>query len=106
MPITGCVQQDGRTLLYIGISRSAPPLNGKPRSRQSLWHRIRYHYRENAERSTLRPTLRCLLADQLGTELRRVGSGNRMTFGPGERFWVPHATETNETQSAVADPSF
>ena len=32
----------------------------------------------------MRLTLGCLLADQLGLELRRVGSGKRMTFGPGE----------------------
>lgn len=30
-------------------------------------------------------TLGCLLAPSLGIELRRVGSGNRYTFGPGER---------------------
>jgi hypothetical protein len=59
-------------------------MNGKRPSTQSLWHRIRYHYRGNAEGSTLRLTLGCLLADQLGIELRRVGSGKRMTFGLGE----------------------
>src|SRR6185437_4481148 len=53
-PTAGCVKHDGHTLLYVGISPSAPPLNGKPPSRQSLWHRIRYHYRGNAEGSTLR----------------------------------------------------
>lgn len=83
-PIAGCVEPSGHTLLYVGISPSAPPSNGKPPSRQSLWHRIRYHYRGNAEGSTLRLTLGCLLTDQLGIELRRVGSGKRMTFGPGE----------------------
>jgi hypothetical protein len=46
--------------------------------------RIRYHYRGNAEGSTLRLTLGCLLSDQLGIQLRRAGSGKRMTFGPGE----------------------
>ncbi|MGA5843732.1 GIY-YIG nuclease family protein [Streptomyces pseudogriseolus] len=38
--------------------------------------RVRYHYRGNAAGSTLRLTLGCLL----GLELRRVGSGRRMTF--------------------------
>jgi hypothetical protein len=38
----------------------------------------------NAEGSTLRLSLGCLLADQLGIELRRVGSGNRLTFSVGE----------------------
>jgi hypothetical protein len=71
-------------LLYVGISPSAPPANGKAVSKQSLWHRVRYHVRGNAEGSTLRLTLGCLLADQLGIELRRVGSGNRLTFSTGD----------------------
>lgn len=83
-PVCGCVRHEAHTLLYVGISPSAPPSNGKRPSRQTLWHRIRYHYRGNAEGSTLRLTLGCLLANKLGIELRSVGSGNRMTFGPGE----------------------
>ncbi|MEO3764594.1 GIY-YIG nuclease family protein [Streptomyces sp. B8F3] len=46
-------------------------------SKQNLRKRVRYHYRGNAAGSTLRLTLGCLL----GLELRRVGSGKRMTFG-------------------------
>jgi len=84
VPISGCVECQGKTLLYIGISPSAPPTNGKVPSRQSVWQRVRYHYRGNAEGSTLRLTLGCLLASKLQIELRRVGSGKRMTFGPGE----------------------
>lgn len=38
----------------------------------------------NAEGSTLRLTLGCLLADVLAIELRRVGSGKRLTFSAGE----------------------
>ncbi|GAA2932272.1 hypothetical protein GCM10010446_16360 [Streptomyces enissocaesilis] len=38
---------------------------------------MRYHCRGNAAGSTLRLTLGCLL----GLELRRVGSGTRLTFG-------------------------
>ncbi|MEU8684228.1 GIY-YIG nuclease family protein [Streptomyces sp. NPDC048611] len=45
-------------------------------STQNLRKRVRYHYRGNAAGSTLRLTLGCLL----GLELRRVGSGKRMTF--------------------------
>ncbi|MFJ3400853.1 GIY-YIG nuclease family protein [Streptomyces microflavus] len=45
-------------------------------STQNLRKRVRYHYRGNAAGSTLRLTLGCLL----GIELRRVGSGKRMTF--------------------------
>ena len=46
--------------------------------------RIRYHYQGNAEGSTLRLTLGCLLSEELDIELQRVGSGKRMTFAEGE----------------------
>jgi len=83
VPSNGCVVHDRLTLLYIGISPTKRRLEF-PSSRQTLWHRIRYHYRGNAEGSTLRLTLGCIFADQLGVELRQVGSGKRMTFGQGE----------------------
>lgn len=66
-------------LLYVGV---APRRMATRASRQNLRTRVRYHFRGNAEGSTLRLTLGCLL----GFELRRVGSGKRLTFGPaGER---------------------
>jgi len=40
--------------------------------------------RGNAEGSTLRLSLGCLLAAELNIELRRVGSGKRFTFSSGE----------------------
>jgi hypothetical protein len=52
---------------------------------QNLRERINYHYTGNVEGSTLRKTLGCLLADELGIRLRRVGSGTRMTFVEGEQ---------------------
>ncbi|AWS41673.1 GIY-YIG nuclease family protein [Streptosporangium sp. 'caverna'] len=61
-------------LLYVGI---APRRMATHKSRQNLRTRVRYHFRGNAEGSTLRLTLGCLL----GLELRRVGSGKRLTFG-------------------------
>ncbi|MFH9215919.1 GIY-YIG nuclease family protein [Streptomyces globisporus] len=61
-------------LLYVGI---APRYMSNRTSTQNLRKRVRYHYRGNAAGSTLRLTLGCLL----GLELRRVGSGKRMTFG-------------------------
>jgi hypothetical protein len=79
-----CLNRDSCTLLYTGISPKAPPTNGRAPSRQRLRDRIRYHYRGNAEGSTLRKTLGVLLAAELGLELRLVGSGTRMTFGTGE----------------------
>ena len=65
---------DARRLLYVGI---APRYMANRTSTQNLRKRVRYHYRGNAAGSTLRLTLGCLL----GLELRRVGSGKRMTFG-------------------------
>ncbi|MBP2707349.1 hypothetical protein JOL79_26545 [Microbispora sp. RL4-1S] len=61
-------------LLYVGI---APRRIATRVSKQNLRNRVRYHFRGNAEGSTLRLTLGCLL----GLELRRVGSGRRLTFG-------------------------
>ncbi|MGP3772728.1 GIY-YIG nuclease family protein [Streptomyces sp. SDT5-1] len=65
---------DAGRLLYVGI---APRYMANKTSSQNLRKRVRYHYRGNAAGSTLRLTLGCLL----GLELRRVGSGKRMTFG-------------------------
>ena len=80
----GCLTVDGKALLYIGI---APDKASKPNSRQSLLHRIRYHYRGNAEGSTLRRTLGVLLEEKSGFPLRRVGSGERITLThAGERY--------------------
>jgi hypothetical protein len=80
-----CCQHQGLTLLYAGISPDRPPQNGRAASKQSLRERIRYHYTGNAEGSTLRKTLGCLLAAELGIQLRRVGSGTRLTFADGEQ---------------------
>jgi hypothetical protein len=80
----GCERSDGLTLLYVGIAPKRPPANtGRP-SRQTLRSRVSDHYRGNAEGSTLRLTLGCLLRDQLGLCLYRVGTGRRMTFSDGE----------------------
>ena len=82
--INSCVKYQNLKLLYVGISPSSPPQNGEPPSRQTIYNRIRYHYKGNAEGSALRLTLGCLLSEKLNIELRRVGNGNRMTFCTGE----------------------
>lgn len=80
-----CVSRDGLTLLYAGISPKEPPRNGRGPSKEALRSRIQTHYTGNAEGSTLRRSLGCLLSLQLGIELRRYGSGTRMHFGFGEK---------------------
>jgi hypothetical protein len=98
VPTDGCVVRDGSTLLYVGISPKRPPSNGKPPSSQTVRSRVRYHCRGNAEGSTLRLTLGVLLSNELGVELRRVGSGSRRTFSTGEqvlsRWMADHARLT------------
>lgn len=83
---TGCHSLGGMTLLYGGISPKEPPATGRPASRSTLRKRLRTHFRGNADGSTLRKTLGCLLAKEAGFPLRRVGSGSRQTFtNPGEQ---------------------
>ena len=83
-PIHGlCLPQRTDPAVYRHLTDEASGFELPP-SRQTLRHRIRYHYRGNTEGSTLRLTLGCILAEQLGIDLRRVGSGKRMTFGRGE----------------------
>jgi hypothetical protein len=79
-----CWQLQNKWLLYTGISPGKPSENGKPPSTQNIRQRIAYHMRGNAYGSTLRLSIGCLLGDTLGIQLRRVGSGNRLTFADGE----------------------
>jgi hypothetical protein len=111
---SGCVEMDGRQLLYVGISPKPPPTNGAPPSRQQLRSRLRQHYAGNAAGSTLRLTLGCLLAGELDLQLRRVGSGRRLTFADGERMlsawmathaavcWMTHPRPWELEQALVA----
>jgi hypothetical protein len=84
VPTAQCIRVNGFTLAYVGIAPKAPP-NGRPPSRQTLRSRIRNHFLGSAEGSTLRLTLGCLLTQELGLELRYVGSGSRLMFGDGEQ---------------------
>lgn len=111
---SGCVQVDGWRLLYVGISPKAPPTNGATASRQQLGSRLRQHYRGNVAGSTLRLTLGCLLASELGLQLRGVGSGQRLTFADGEQVlsawmgrcarvcWLAHPRPWELEQALVA----
>lgn len=85
VPYHDCITHQGLTLLYIGIAPTRPFANGKLASARTLANRLREHAQGSSEASTLRLSLGCLLSVRLGIELRRVGSGRRMTFGTGER---------------------
>ena len=108
----GTCERDGSRLLYVGISPRRPAANGRPPSTQTLRTRIRYHCRGNAAGSTLRLTVGCLLAERLGIELRRVGSGNRETFtATGETIlsdWIARNMRVSfieDNEPWVAEPA-
>lgn len=82
VPTSDCFVRDDLTLLYVGIS----PKNAG--SRENLRKRISYHYKGNAEGSTLRLTLGTLLSAENDFPLRRVGSGKRMTFTHLGEQWL------------------
>lgn len=84
VPIDTTITKDRLHLLYIGISPKRPSGNGAQLSRETLRSRIRTHYRGNAEGSTLRITLGCLLADILGITLALSDSGKRKIFVEGK----------------------
>ena len=83
--VRDCNPHGDLRLLYAGISPRQPPCDGRPSSQQTLRQRLRMHYAGNAEGSTLRKTLGCLLSGELDIQLRRVGSGTRKTFAEGEQ---------------------
>jgi hypothetical protein len=80
-----CHVQAGIPLLYVGIAPKKPYADRR-RSKATLHQRVRDHHTRDAEGSTLRLTLGCLLSAELGIELRRVGSGTRRTFSTGEQL--------------------
>jgi hypothetical protein len=97
-----CRQQDGWTLLYVGISPGPPPANGKPQVVQDIRKRTRYHFGAggaSADGSPLRKTLGVLL----GYELRRVGSGKKQTFA-GDEATLTEWMGENATVSWILHP--
>src|SRR5262249_706422 len=106
VPIDGCHQALGHTLLYVGIApKETKGFAVKP-SIRTLRERRRDHFNANGEGSTLRLTLGCLLSKKLNIQLRRVGSGKRRTFtNPGEitlDTWM--AQHARVAWSAVEEP--
>lgn len=102
VPTDRCVTKDGLTLLYVGIS---PDKVGKPNSTQNLRKRIANHYRGNAEGSTLRRSLGVLLSRHSHYPLRRVGSGNRMTFTHLGEQWLDEWMQDNAFVCWVEHPA-
>lgn len=98
-PTDSCATKDGLTLLYVGIS----PRN--ERSSENLRRRITYHYRGNAEGSTLRLTLGVLLSEENGFPLRRVGSGQRMTLTHIGEQWLDDWMKENAFVCWVEHPA-
>jgi hypothetical protein len=95
VPVQGCRTHDGVPLLYVGISPSKPPTNGKLPSRESVAKRLRYHFAGNAAGSTLRLTLGCLLADKLGIMLTRVAlAADTRSLIPVRSSWMLGWTKT------------
>ena len=101
-PNEGCLVSGNKTLLYAGIS---PDKAVKPNSTQNLRKRITYHYRGNAEGSTLRRTLGALLAPSSGFPLRRVGSGKRMTLTHEGEKWLDSWMDQNAFVCWMRHPS-
>jgi hypothetical protein len=109
VPAEDAIVQHGFTLLYIGI---APPREG---SSNTLRIRIRQHFSGTAFGSPLRLALGCLLAKELGMELRSVGASRRLTFGSGEErlsewmaanafvAWVEHPRPWEIERDVIAD---
>lgn len=72
----------------VGVSPRTPTITGRDNEgvvspqiqKMNLRNRIRQHTNLNAEGSTLRLSLGVLLEEELGIQLRRVGSGTRKTF--------------------------
>jgi hypothetical protein len=85
----GCHQYQGRTLLYFGIAPKSETSDATLKSRI-----IDQHFDGDAEGSTLRFSLGCLLATRLGIELRLHGSSKRFassgTLGGEQRLsqWI------------------
>jgi hypothetical protein len=115
MDLTSYWSQQGAYLLYVGISPSKPPANGKPPSKGTLRRRISTHMRGNASSSTLRYSVGCLLSQALDIQLRRVGRTERFYFSKGESVlsawleknalvtWIPHNDPWLVEEEAISD---
>lgn len=115
--VSACHTIGGWSLLYTGISPKKPPTNGRKPSKSHIHQRLCTHLTGNAARSTLRLTLGCLLEQEIGTILRRLGTRKpqRFTFtDSGEQFlsrwmyaharvaWVEHSAPWEPEEMLLA----
>jgi len=82
--LNSCWKWQDKYLLYMGISPVEPPKNGAAPSKNNLRKRIRSHMSGNASSSTLRMSVGCLISNELGIQLRRIGRTERLYFGQDE----------------------
>lgn len=104
VPAEGCHTLRGLTLLYVGIAPRKPPKANTDQGTKTLRDRLKKHVNGNADVSTLRLSLGCLLSEHLGLQLRRIGSKNVMTFAGGERElsqWIAQNTFVAWTVTAA-----
>jgi hypothetical protein len=98
-----CCRWQDRTLLYVGINPDRPPASGRAASRQNLRKRIRQHYTRTAAASTLRRSLGCLLAGELGIGPQpAVSSRRRTNFAAGEQLRVGACPQSKTTSSRAS----
>lgn len=98
VPTDGCLQHEGHTLLYVGISPHGDQSDGTLRKRI-----CRSHLKGNASGSTLRLTLGVLLGRTSGFPLRRTGSGERITLTPPGELWLNGWMAENARVSWIED---
>lgn len=105
VPTEECHTFEGLPLLYVGIAPRKPSKGKTKQSKRTLRDRLKLHVKRNADVSTLRLSLGCLLSESLGIQLRRVGTENVIKFADGERKlsrWI--AQNAFVVWTVVAEP--
>jgi hypothetical protein len=94
--VDGCIETEGKTLLYVGI---APAFAG---SKSHLRKRLRQHYRDRGS-STLRRTLAALLAERLDL-VPGSGTRGRLKIGDEGESRLSDWIASNAAVTWVATP--
>lgn len=83
VPIKECHKHNGLYLVYVDSSPQDEPV-GLTQRKGDVKKRVTGDTRRDARASTFRRSLGCLLADELGLQLRRINK-NTVTFHNGEK---------------------